>query len=144
MAALTVKAHGSVRTHGVLGLIAVVERMLRAEDLFHRKVQPADARQGVLHLPALGPQLFGVAHVAVDAAAAPAKDRAVWLPPLRGRLRDLHDLSGVAGLHDLRDAQLHRLAADGAGYKDHRAADANDPKALAGVALYCAGSKLPD
>ncbi|MPN26895.1 hypothetical protein SDC9_174321 [bioreactor metagenome] len=78
----------------------------------------------------------------VNTATASAKIGAIRLHPLRRGHRKALDPPGIAGLHRLRDAQFHRLAADGAGYEYHRAVDSDNPKALAGVALHRSGIEM--
>ncbi|CAN4017210.1 Helix-turn-helix, partial [Dysosmobacter welbionis] len=69
-------------------LVAVVEGVLRPQDLFHPDVCAPQAGQGVLDPLALGPQLLGVRQVLEVAPAAPAVIGALGLGPVGRGLVD--------------------------------------------------------
>lgn len=77
----------------VLALVAVVERIRRAEDLLDLDVAPAEPRERVLHALSLGPELLTVAQVAEVTPAAAAIVGAVRLTALRRRLKQLCHLA---------------------------------------------------
>ena len=134
-----VEADGAVRAHGVLALVAVVEGVLRPQDLLHPDVCAPQAGQGVLDPLALGPQLLGVRQVLEVAPAAPAVIGALGLGPVGRGLVDLHDLPCGGGLHHLGDFQVDGLPPDGLGDEHHGAVQADDAQTLAGVGFHRAG-----
>lgn len=130
-----VEAHSAVRRDGILRLVAVAPRLRRAEDLLHLDLAPTDARKIILHAPALEGKLLGIVHVAVGAAAAARKIRAVRRDAVRRRRKHLEHLGEGRGLQHLQNKNTADLAAQRAGHKDDKAVDARDARALARIAL---------
>ena len=97
------------------------------------------AGQGILDSLAFCPQFFRIGEVLKIAAAALAVMGALRFRPLRRRLVDTDDLTRRRGLHHLRDLQINGLAPNSLGHEHHRAIQANDAKAFAGIALHRAG-----
>ena len=97
----TVEPHSPVRRDGILRLVAVAPRLRRAEDLLHLDLAPTDARKIILHAPALEGKLLGIVHVAVGAAAAARKVRAVRRDAVRRGRKHLKHLGEGRGLQHL-------------------------------------------
>ena len=130
-----VEADPPVRRDGILRLVAVAPRLRRAEDLLHLDLAPADARKIILHAPALEGKLLGIVHVAVGAAAAARKIRAVRRDAVRRGHKHLKHLGEGRGLQHLQNKNAAHLAAQRAGHKDDKTVDARDARALARIAL---------
>ena len=96
-----VEPHSAVRRDGILRLVAVAPRLRRAEDLLHLDLAPTDARKIILHAPALEGKLLGIVHVAVGAAAAARKIRAVRRDAVRRGRKHLEHLGKGRGLQHL-------------------------------------------
>ena len=135
MAAGAVKAHCTLRSHGVLALVAVVARLRCTQNLLHLHLAAAQALQGVLHAPFLGLQLLGVVHVAEVTAAAAAVVGAVAVLPMGGRGVYGGDFTEGGVFQHLHHEDVALLAANGAVDKHHLPIDAGDTQALGGIAL---------
>ena len=123
----------------VLALVAVIERIRRAEDLLDLDVAPAEPRERVLHALSLGPELLTVAQVAEVTPAAAAIVGAVRLTAFRRRLKQLCHLAEGGVFEHLHHQNAAQLPPDGPVDKHDLPVDARDAESLAGIALDARG-----
>ena len=135
VAAGPVEPHLPRRGNGVNALVAVVQGLLRSQDLLHGDLRPADTGQGVLDPGTLGPQLLVIGHMPEVAAAAAAVIGAVRYPAGRGGLHQGGDLAEGGVFQHLHHQNVADLAPDGPVDEHHLAVYAGDAQALAGIAV---------